>query len=76
MIFSTLRMFKYQVFLRSSFIIIILFYLTSYLGNLSIILQILIVIFNLIIFIVSKREKEKDLINSHENLKGRTNITD
>tara|TARA_A100001011_G_C14274027_1_gene828303 strand:+ start:570 stop:1442 length:873 start_codon:yes stop_codon:yes gene_type:complete len=74
--FSIIAVFKYQVFLRSSFIIIILFYLTSYLGNLSIILQILIVIFNLIIFIVSKREKEKDLINSHENLKGRTNITD
>ena len=39
--------------------IIVLAYLNSYLGVLSIFLQTLIVIFNLIIFIVSLREKEK-----------------
>ncbi len=66
---SIIAVFKYQVFLRSAFIIVSLSYLTSYLGNFSIILQILIVIFNLIIFLVSKRELEKDLINSHNNLK-------
>ncbi len=48
--------------------IIGLAYLNFYLGNLSTILQIFIVIFNLIIFIVSKREIEKDLIDSHNNL--------
>ena len=66
---SIIAVFKYQVFLRSTFIIIILAYLNSYLENLSIFLQILIVAFNLIIFIVSQRETEKDLIKSHENLK-------
>lgn len=65
---SIIAVFKYQVFLRSTLMIIGLAYLNSYLGNFSIISQILIVIFNLIIFIVSKRELEKDLINSHNNL--------
>ena len=66
--FSIIAVFKYQVFLRSTFMIIILAYLNSYLGNISIFLQILIVVFNLAIFIVSQREVEKDLINSHKNL--------
>jgi hypothetical protein len=65
---SIIAVFKYQVFLRSTLIIIALAYLNFYLGNFSIILQILIVIFNLIIFIVSKIELKKDLINSHNNL--------
>ena len=72
---SIISVFKYQVFLRSTFIIIILAFLNSYLENLSIFLQILIVAFNLIIFIVSQRETEKDLIKSHENLKDIENIT-
>ena len=72
---SIIAVFKYQVFLRSTLIIIALAYLNSYLGNLSIILQILIVIFNLIIFVISKREQQKDLINSHNNLEKTENIT-
>lgn len=65
---SIIAVFKYQVFLRSTIMIIALAFLNSYLGNLSIVLQILIVIFNLTIFIISKREIKKDLINSHNNL--------
>ena len=65
---SIIAVFKYQVFLRSTFLIIILAYLNQYLGNASIFFQILIVLFNLIIFIVSLREKEHDLKNSHNNL--------
>ena len=65
---SIIAVFKYQVFLRSTIMIIALAFLNSYLGNFSIVLQILIVIFNLIIFIISKREVKKDLINSHNNL--------
>ena len=53
---SIIAVFKYQVFLRSTFIVIALAYLNDFLGNLSIFFQILILIFNLIIFIVSKRE--------------------
>ena len=66
--FSIIAVFKYNVFFRSTLMIIVLAYLNSYLGVLSIFLQTLIVIFNLIIFIVSLREKEKDLLNSHKNL--------
>ena len=67
--FSIIAVFRYQVFLRSTFMIIIIAYLNSYLGNISIFLQISIVIFNLIIFIVSQREVKKDLVNSHKNLR-------
>ena len=73
--FSIIAVFKYHVFLRSTFMIIILANLNLYFGNISIFLQILIILFNLIIFIVSLREKEKDLINSHDNLDSIKNIT-
>ncbi len=72
---SIIAVFKYIVFLRSTLIIIVLAYINSYIGNLSILFQILIVIFNLIIFIVSKREIERDLVNSHNNLVEIKNIT-
>ena len=73
--FSIIAVFKYQVFLRSTFIIIILAYLNFYLGNISIFFQILIVLFNLIIFVVSLREKENELINSENNLESTKDIT-
>jgi polyisoprenyl-phosphate glycosyltransferase len=73
--FSIIAVFKYQVFLRSTFMIIILVYLNSYLGNFSIFLQILIILFNLIIFTVSLREKENELKNSHNNLESIKDIT-
>ena len=72
---SIIAVFKYQVFLRSILMIIVLAYSNSYLGNVSTILQILIVIFNLIIFIVSKREIENELINSQNNLDDVKTIT-
>ena len=67
--FSIIAVFKYQVFLRSTFMIIVLSYLNMYLGNFSILLQILIIIFNLLIFMTSLRENKNDLINSHKNLR-------
>ena len=73
--FSIIAVFKYQVFLRSTFILIALSYLNSYLGNISIFLQILIVIFNLMIFVTSRRESKKDLISSHKNLNDIEKIT-
>ena len=73
--FSIIGVFKYQVFLRSTFAIIILAYLNIYLGNISIFFQILIVLFNLLIFIISLREKKDDLINSHNNLDNIKEIT-
>ena len=72
---SIIAVFKYQVFLRSTLMLIVLAYLSSYLGTLSIFFQISIVIFNLMIFIVSQREQEKDLLNSHNNLASVKKIT-
>ena len=72
---SIIAVFKYNVFLRSSLALIFLAYLNSYLGNFTIFFQVLIVIFNLMIFTVSQREQEKDLINSHNNLKNVKKIT-
>jgi len=72
---SIIAVFKYQVFLRSALMLIALAYLNSYFGDLSIFFQISIVIFNLLIFIVSLREQEKDLLNSHNNLVGVKKIT-
>jgi hypothetical protein len=73
--FSIIAVFKYHVFLRSTFIIILLVYLSSTLGNLSFFFIILTVIFNLLIFLISQRESAKDLINSHQNLSEVKEIT-
>ncbi len=72
---SIIAVFKYIVFFRSTLMIIALAYFNSYIGNVSILFQILIVFFNLIIFIISKREIERDLVNSHNNLEEIKNIT-
>jgi polyisoprenyl-phosphate glycosyltransferase len=72
--FSIIAVFKYQVFLRSTFLIIILAFISPYLGSITILLQIIIVLFNLIIFTVSLREKEDELKNSHNNLDTIKNI--
>ena len=66
--FSIIAVFKYQVFLRSSFFIIILSFLNNFFGIYSIFFQILLVTFNLMIFIVSLRENEKAMIESQENV--------
>ena len=73
--FSIIAVFKYQVFLRSTFMIIILAYLNIYSGNIFIFFQILIVLFNMIIFIVSLRENKTDLKYSDTNLGTINNIT-
>ncbi len=65
---SIVAVFKYQVFFRSTLMIIALAFLNSFIGGFSIILQTLIVFFNLIIFIISKREREEELIKSDKNL--------
>ena len=66
--FSIIAVFKYTVFLRSTFIIILLSFLIKTLGSIAIIFQVLIVFFNLLIFIVSMRESQKKLIESNNNL--------
>ena len=71
--FSIIAVFKYNVFIRSTLMLVALAYLN--LGNLTIFSQVLIVVFNLLIFIVSQREQEKDLFNSHSNLNNVKKIT-
>mgnify|MGYP003685212675 FL=1 len=73
--FSIIAVFKYQVFLRSTFMIIILAYSSIYFGNISIFFQLLIILFNLIIYIVSLRENDNELFNSDHTLKNITNLT-
>ncbi len=65
---SIIAVFKYTVVLRSTFILIILSLLAKNLGSLSIVLQILLVLFNLIIFSVSFRENKKALLESDKNI--------
>ena len=73
--FSIIAVFKYQVFFRSLFFFLILFFLDSILGIYSNLLQIVILLFNLFIFLVSFRENKEELINSQKNLKNIDNIT-
>ena len=65
---SIIAVFKYNVFFRSALMLIVLTFSDSFMGSLGIFFQILILVFNLIIFIISTREQEKDLLNSHNNL--------
>ena len=73
--FSIIAVFKNQVFLRSSFAIVALSFFSNLIGIFSTFLQILLVIFSLIIFIVSFRENENDLNESHYNVLDKEDIT-
>ena len=73
--FSIIAVFKSQVFVRSAIMILALIFLKSYFGFFGVLLQFLLVIFCIVILIVSFREKEKDLINSENNLENIKNIT-
>ena len=66
--FSIIAVFKYQVFIRSILIIFIFIYLETLFGVIMIFFQMMIVIFNLCIFLVSLREKKIDLSVSQSNL--------
>ena len=73
--FSIIAVFKFQVFFRSLIFIIIFSSLDFSLGTNFNLLSILIVIFNIIILIVSFREKQIELLNSQENLESTEEIT-
>ena len=66
--FSIIAVFKFQVFLRSFILITALFLINKFLGNITFVFQILLVIFNVAIFVISKRESYQKLINSENNL--------
>ena len=55
--------------------IILLTLLTKFLGQISIMMQMLLVLFNIIIFIVSLRENQSALLKSGENILNVKSIT-
>ena len=69
--FSIISVFKNAVFFRSAILLVFLTFLERAIGNISYIFIILIVIFNLIIFLISLRENKTSLLNSEKNI---TNI--
>tara|TARA_X000001036_G_scaffold426899_1_gene454855 strand:+ start:2520 stop:3389 length:870 start_codon:yes stop_codon:yes gene_type:complete len=73
--FSIIAVFKFQVFLRSLIILIVLLFMNKFLGNIIFAFQILILIFNVVIFIVSRRENKQELIDSEKNLEAINTIT-
>ena len=72
---SIIGVFKYTVFLRSTFLIIILSFLTKLSFPIILFLQILIILFNLLVFIASMRENKNALFNSNENILNEKYIT-
>ena len=72
--FSIIAVFKFNVFLRSIFLILLLFLLKSNLGIFALVTISLLAIFNLMILIVSFREQKEDLLSSQANLENITNI--
>jgi polyisoprenyl-phosphate glycosyltransferase len=66
--FSIIAVFKYIVFFRSTLAIVMLSFLIHQLGLISITLQIFLVVFNLLIFLISLRENHTELVKSAENI--------
>ena len=73
--FSIIAVFRYIVFIRSTFLIIILSLLFKKIGLIVIFFQVCIVIFNLLIFLISLRENKEKLLKSFENIISEENIT-
>ena len=73
--FSIIAVFKYQVYFRVLTLLLILNYLNIYLGPISTLIQIVLILFCLIIFFVSLRENQEELDRSQENLKNIREIT-
>ena len=67
--FSIIAVFKYEVFLRSIILLIFMSYLNTSVNLLISLAQFLLVVFNLLIYIVSRRENSNELINSDLNQK-------
>ena len=73
--FSIIAVFRYIVFIRSTFLIIILSLLFKKIGLIVIFFQVCIVVFNLLIFLISLRENKEKLLKSFENIISEENIT-
>ncbi len=73
--FSIIAVFKMNVFIRSALFLVLLTYLQPYIGIISPIIQLLIVIFNIIIFIISSKSNENKLETIDSELEETEKIT-
>ncbi len=73
--FAIIAVFKKTVFLRSAILIIIFSYLSLKASLISTALQVLLVIFNLLIYVVSLRENEVEFLNSEVDVGNVSNYT-
>ena len=67
--FSIIAVFKYQVLWRSVALLFILYPLSFFSPVITILAQLILIVFNFIIIFISLREKDDELLQSHENLK-------
>ena len=67
--FSIIAVFKYQVLWRSVALLLILYPLSFFSPIITILAQAILIVFNFIIIFISLREKDDELLQSHENLK-------
>jgi hypothetical protein len=72
---SIIAVFKYQVFFRSSVLVILFQCLAVFTKFNFLLFQILIIFFNLLVFIVSFRENETELKNCELNIADTENLT-
>ena len=67
--FSIIAVFKYQVLWRSVALLFILYPLSFFFPVITILAQVILIVFNFIIIFISLRENDEELLQSHENLK-------
>ena len=65
--FSIMAVFKMDVFIRSALILVLLSYLQTYIGIYSSIFQVLLVFFNILIYILSLQSSQNKLQNTSAN---------
>ena len=73
--FSIIAVFKMNVFIRSALFLVLLSYLYPYFGAITTFFQILIVLFNILIYAVSTKSNEEKLNNLDKCLKDVKTIT-
>ena len=73
--FSIISVFKYRVFFMSLILLGLLYYLGIFIKFNFLLFQVLTVLFNILVFIVSFRESEKELENSKLNIANIENLT-
>ncbi len=73
--FSIIAVFKMNVFIRSALLLVLLTYLSPYVGIIAPILQFIIVIFNILIYLISKKSNESKLKNMDKELINTVKVT-